>query len=69
MPPRSKNNIAMVKFAAPKRLDLPGGRTFQPKYRRVTKTKSTSNVTIKRRYKKRKKTMTQKRNKKSFSTC
>ena len=59
----------MVKFAAPKRLNLPGGRTFQPKYRRVTKTKLTSNVTIKRRYKKRKKTTTQKRNKKSFSIC
>ena len=69
MHPRSNNNIAMVKFAAPKRLNLPGGRTFQPKYRRVTKTKSTSNVTIKRRYKKRKKTMTQKKSQKSFSIC
>ena len=69
MHPRSNNNIAMVKFAAPKRLNLPGGRTFQPKYRRVTKTKSTSNVTIKRRYKKRKKTTTQKKSQKSFSIC
>lgn len=52
MPPRCRNNIVVVKLAAPRKVNLPGGRTFQPKYRRVTKNESTSNVTIKRRCKK-----------------
>ena len=51
MPPR--NNIVMIKRENPKRVELPNGRVFYAKYKRVPRDALTPNVRIMRRYKKR----------------
>ena len=49
MPPR--NNIVMIKRQKPKRVELPDGRVFYAKYKRVDKDALPPNVQIMRRYK------------------
>ena len=51
MPPR--NNIVMIKRQNPKRVDLPNGRTFYAKYKRVDRDALPPNIQIRRRYKQR----------------
>ena len=51
MPPR--NNIAMIKRENPKRVQLPNGRVFYAKYKRVDKDALPPNIQIMRRYKQR----------------
>ena len=51
MPPR--NNILMIKRQKPKRGELPDGRVFYAKYKRVDKDALPPNVQIMRRYKRR----------------
>ena len=51
MPPR--NNIVMIKRQKPKRVELPDGRVFYAKYKRVDKDALPPNVQIMRRYKRR----------------
>ena len=51
MPPR--NNIAMIKRENPKRVELPNGRVFYAKYKRVDRDALPPNIRIMRRYKQR----------------
>ena len=51
MPPR--NNIVMIKRQKPKRVELPDGRVFYAKYKRVDKDALPPNIQIMRRYKRR----------------
>ena len=51
MPPR--NNIVMIKREHPKRIELPNGRVFYAKYKRVDRDALPPNIRIMRRYKKR----------------
>ena len=51
MPPR--NNIVMIKRENPKRVELPNGRVFYAKYKRVDRDALPPNVRIMRRYKQR----------------
>ena len=51
MPPQ--NNIVMIKRQNPKRVDLPNGRTFYAKYKRVDRDALPPNIQIRRRYKQR----------------
>ena len=51
MPPR--NNIVMIKKQNPKRVELPNGRTFYAKYKRVDRDALPPNIQIRRRYKQR----------------
>ena len=51
MPPR--NNIVMIKRENPKRVELPNGRIFYAKYKRVDRDALPPNIRIMRRYKQR----------------
>ena len=51
MPPR--NNIVMIKRENPKRVELPNGRVFYAKYKRVDRKALPPNIRIMRRYKQR----------------
>ena len=51
MPPR--NNIVMIKRENPKRVELPNGRIFYAKYKRVDRNALPPNIQIMRRYKRR----------------
>ena len=51
MPPR--NNIVMIKRENPKRVELPNGRVFYAKYKRVDRDALPPNIRIMRRYKQR----------------
>ena len=51
MPPR--NDIVMIKRENPKRVQLPNGRVFYAKYKRVSKDALPPNIQIRRRYKQR----------------
>ena len=51
MPPR--NNIVMIKRENPKRVELPNGRIFYAKYKRVDRDALPPNIQIMRRYKQR----------------
>ena len=51
MPPR--NNIVMIKRQTPKRVQLPNGRVFYAKYKRVSRDQLPQNIRIRRRYKQR----------------
>ena len=51
MPPR--NNIVMIKRENPKRVELPNGRIFYAKYKRVSRENLPQNIRIRRRYKQR----------------
>ena len=51
MPPR--DNIVLIKRENPKRVQLPNGRVFYAKYKRVGRAALPGNVRIQRKYKKR----------------
>ena len=51
MPPR--NNIVMIKRENPKRVELPNGRIFYAKYKKVDRDALPPNIQIMRRYKRR----------------
>ena len=51
MPPR--DNIVMIKRATPKRVQLPDGRVFYAKYKRVSRNALPGNIRIRRKYKQR----------------
>ena len=48
-----RNNIVMIKRANPKRVQLPNGRVFYAKYKRVAREALPANIRIRRRYKQR----------------
>ena len=48
-----RNNIVLIKRENPKRVDLPNGRTFYAKYKRVTRDQLPPNIQIRRRYRQR----------------
>ena len=47
---RHRNNVVMVKRKAPKRVELPNGRVFYAKYKRVDINALTANITIRNTY-------------------
>ena len=53
MPPRHRNNIAMVKPTKPRKITLRNGRIFYAKYKRVKRDALPDKVTIRHRYKRR----------------
>ena len=48
-----RNNIVLIKRENPKRVDLPNGRTFYAKYKRVTRDQLPPNIQIRRCYRQR----------------
>ena len=47
---RCKKNYAMVKLQVPKRVTLPNGRTFVPRYKRIRRGELPPNIVMRRTY-------------------
>ena len=47
---RRKKNYAMIKLNVPKRVTLPNGRTFVPRYKRISRGELPANIVMRRTY-------------------